>query len=217
MRLRLLVASSLATCVLWFTSCGDSGPTTTQSTTSVAPAPPPMPTIETFSLNADDGIFRFSSPLTTLSDGESFEIDFRPTTINDGPSGFSNVVEFWLDRGTSEDGIALGFAWFPDSEWGVYFFRPGDGFVNLPILRLINLGGRFRTVRIRRANGVSEWLLDGESLLVLDDTNAQRTVYARVVGTAADFRYDTSAVSVTQSRRQSSAIGEELCGTCRAR
>ena len=219
MRLYSPTAIGLTVCLmslLSLSSCGDSNNPTRTTTPVTTPPAPPTSVIEMFSLSAEDGQIRYSAPLATLSDGDSFEIEFRPTGINDGPSGFSNVVEFWLDRGPPEDGIAMGFDWFPDSQWGVYRFTTTDGFIDQPVFRLINLGGRFRTVRVRRANGIAEWLLDDESLVILDDPSNQRTVYARVVGVAADFRYQRTTSSRTQSQSQETAFGSEPCGNCRA-
>jgi len=143
---------------LCFVYCGGDGPTTTTPTAPPPPPPPPpMPMIQNFSISAEDARITYSAPLTTLSASESFEVKFKPTEINEGPSRFSNTVEFWLDRGPSDDGIALGFEWNPDSEWGVFVFD--DGFFNVGTFKLINVGGRFRTVTYRqRALGVaSRW------------------------------------------------------------
>ena len=112
----------------------------------------------------------------------------------------------------------MGVEWFPDSQWGVYSFTLEDRFSDFLVFRLIDVGGGFRTVRIRRANGVTEWLLDNESLVVLPDTKARRTVFTRVVGTAATFQYEVSPTSASRVPLPEVGGGTERpCGNCKPR
>ena len=182
--------------------CSDDGGPNVPTSPSPMSAQPQRPVIESFTLSAADGEISYSSPLASLSQGDS---------------GFSNVVEFWLDRGPNEDGIAMGLAWFPGDRWGVYTFTPVDGFVTEPVRpREIAVGGDFHTVTVARGQGFSEWLLDGESVVVIDKT--RRTVFARVVGTRTMFEYEVPPDFSSQAPPlRFQRFDELVCGGCRLR
>ena len=201
-RLPTLGGAALVTAALTLTSCGfgttEPTPTTpdlpssngvgTPTTPTTTTPPTSTPSTGRFELSAGDGELAFSSALGTIGANGSFEVMFRPVEIRRGPSGFSNAVEFWLDRGPEASGMGLGFGWMPDSLWRPYIFLETRGFDDLRPRRQIDVNGRFRTIRIVRTNGATEWFLDSRSLVVVDDPVAVRTVYVRVVGTRSEFQ-----------------------------
>jgi hypothetical protein len=177
---------------LWLPACGGSDSPSAPATP--APTPTPVPPI-TFSLTAPDGYYEFSGPLIMLAADESFEISFTPVAANEGDSGFSNTVEFWLwsPGSNTEDffreAIALGFTWDAGSEYFVFGFTPENPFQRTGQRVPLQLGTQY-SVRVRRTNdGTSEFSLDGNRLLLLPDDVQIREVRARVVGFEADFAF----------------------------
>ena len=200
-------ASFILIVVLLLVACNDGGPTTT----TPPPPPAPQPVIDRFTLNAPDGFFQFSSPLATLTVGESVDIRFAPLAIHQGNSGFSNTIEFWVDR-PQDNGIDMGFSWVGGDSWVVHTFTPVDGFER-PRLGLfqIPVGGDFHTVTIRRGQGFTEWLLDGDSLVVMPRT--RETVYTRVVGTRTRFEYEVPP-DFLSTELPDTSLGLLSCGEC---
>ncbi len=183
--------------------CGDgggTGPTSTTTTTA-----PRIVTTE-FSISRANCFLGWSRSLDTLSAGESFTIRFKPLKVDYMESSdWANTVEFWLDRLPAEgdDAIGLVFSWVPDSRWYIDFFTPEGGFESTGKRELIHVNGEFREITMVRSEGVSEWRLDGETILELVDTKPQRMVYTRVVGSDALFQYEVTTATLGASRSES--------------
>jgi len=202
-------ASFILIVVLLLVACNnDGGPTTS----TPPPSPAPQPVIDRFTLSAPDGFFRFSSPLATLTVGESVDIRFAPLAIRGGNSGFANAIEFWVGRGPQDNGITMGFSWLRGDSWVVHTFTPVDGFEFQPLgLFQIPVGGDFHTVTIRRGSGFTEWLLDGDSLVVIPRT--RETVYTRVIGTRTRFEYEVPPDFLSRGLPDT-GLGLLSCGEC---
>jgi len=202
-------ASFILIVLLLLVACNDDG----GPTTSTPPPPPaPQPVIDRFTLNAPDGFFQFSSPLATPTAGESVDIRFAPLAIHQGNSGFANAIEFWVDRGPQDNGIAMGFSWAGGDSWVVHTFTPVDGFELQPLgLFQIPVGGDLHTVTIRRGQGFTEWLLDGDSLVMMSRT--RETIYTRVVGTRTRFEYEVPP-DFLSTELPDTSLGLLSCGEC---
>jgi len=194
-------------------SCGDgdgntsTGPsaTTTAAATSV---------LTEFSLRAADCFVSWSRPLDTLGVGDSFTIRFKPRSVDDPEqtSDWFNTVEFWLDKleDDNRNALALTLVYQPNAQWFIDFYHPVR-FESTGERERISLGGKFREITMVRSEGVSEWLLDGVSILQLEDVKPNRTVYTRVVGSFADFQFEET-ISRLRSARGLTALGECLFG-----
>lgn len=197
--MRRLTLTSLPIMLALAIACGDSNEGSTGPSPTTTTSTPPVARRE-FTLRAADCFFSWSRPLVTLAASDEFSVRFKPTAIPEQRSGdWSNVVEVWLDGGddVGPNSLALVLVWQPNSEWAIDFFR--DGFGTTGQLETISVGGRFREVTVLRANGVTEWLLDGVSVLQFPDTKPQRVVYTRVVGAEALFQYEEDSASTLRA------------------
>jgi len=150
----------------------------------------------TLSLDASADHYRFSSPLASLSVGQALELTFKPLRINESPDAkYSYTAEVWLwstvttSENYTDSGIALSLEWLRESEWLVGYFSPGSGWRHTREHLQIPLGEQQVVKVVRRADGVSEFFLNASSVLTLSDSEAVRSVLARVVGTDAEFSY----------------------------
>ena len=198
--MRRLATASVPIMLALALACGDSndGGSTGPSPTTTTSAPAAV--VREFTLRAQDCFFNWSRPLVTLSANDEFTIRFKPTEIPEQRSGdWLNVVEFYLDGGDEfgPNSLGLVLVWQPNSVWFIDFFN--DGFGATGQQELINLGGKFREVTILRTNGVSEWLLDGVSVLQFADTKPNRVVNTRVVGAEALFQYEEESASTLRT------------------
>ena len=213
--LEKLAAGLVPLALVWIVSCGDGdgGSSTGPSPATTTVAPTSM--LTEFTLRAADCTFRWSRPLDTLAVGESFTIRFKPQSVDDPEqtSDWLNTVEFWLDKldRDHQNALALSLVYQPNAQWFVDFFKPAQ-FGSTGQRERINLGGRFRQITMVRAEGVSEWLLDGVSILQLEDSKPNRTVYTRVVGSEALFQFEET-ISRQRDVRGLTAPGDCLFGS----
>ena len=211
-RAGLLAASCLAA-----GGCGgDSSPVAPVPVPAATPTPVPR---TTFSLAAPADYYQLSSPLTLLTAGQSFELTVRPMQINEAPDEeFAHAVEVWLwsDTATREtftdSGLALSLMWLGDSEWSVSYYTPERRWRDTNQRVQIRLGDQSTVRVVRRTDGFVEFLLGGTSVLTLSDSEARRSVLARVVGAAAEFSYvPQGAASAAQLDSPTAAAP---CGDC---
>lgn len=199
---------------------GGSSPAAPASPVS-SPSPTPTPAV-TINLNAHSDHYQFSRSLAEISAGQTFDIAVTPERINEvAGETYGHAVEFWLLEASStviadfaDDGYALSLVWADGADWAISSRIPGEGYRFRRRYVSMNLGDE-HVVRIARARSDhAEFLFDGRGVLTLFGPTPTTNVFARVVGTGAEFSYIPQGSSAFGAIAATAEFGPQDCGVC---
>lgn len=199
-------------------ACGGGSPAAPSPPVLAAtPVPTPPPRV-TFSLSAPADHLQYSPAIQPLLPGQSFEILFTPTKVDDVPGHrFALAVEIWLrpdelDILSPASSVGFSFGWYRDEEWWLSMYYENDWHETLNRVRM-PLGGQRGARVVRRPDGTADLFLDGNLLMTIAAPEPRMILYTRVVGADATFSYQPGMGGAGFSA-PSGGPGTGRCGPC---